>query len=165
MIGVWIGLDESLGWINAGSNWHKNISPYLQWNIFITSYWWFYPCAIECGRYVCYYMCSYVFFICAVCYTVLLYIFIFMGVNLHGFHGHLVICKNNIFVNPRKFLLCESTKISTVQLQPFLQNDPFLLKRCLIAYHVMMALLKYVLYLYLSSLKQQNDWNFSFFST
>jgi len=81
-----------------------------------------------------------------------------------GFHGHLVIHENNIFVNSRKILLCESTKISAVQLQPFLHNDPFLLKCRLIAYHVMMALLKYVLFLYLSSLKQQNDQNFSFFS-
>jgi len=26
-----------------------------------------------------------------------------MGVNFCGFRGHLVICENNIFVNPRKF--------------------------------------------------------------
>jgi len=87
-----------------------------------------------------------------------------VGVNFHGFHGHLVIRENNILVNPQKNLLCEPTEISAVQLQPFLHNDPFLLKHCLIAYRVMMALLKYALFLYLSSLKQQNDWNFSFFS-
>jgi len=47
----------------------------------------------------------------------------FRGVNFRGFRGHLVIRENNIFVNPQNFLLCESTKISAVQLQPFLHND------------------------------------------
>jgi len=84
-----------------------------------------------------------------------------MSVKFQGFHGHLVICKNNFFVNPQKILLGESTKISAVQLhvQPFLHNDTFLLKHHLIAYYVM-ALLKYVL-LYL---KQQKDHKISFFS-
>jgi len=32
-----------------------------------------------------------------------LYVFIFVGVNFHGFRGHLVIRENNNFVNPQKF--------------------------------------------------------------
>jgi len=30
-----------------------------------------------------------------------IYVFIFVGVNFCGFHGHLVIHENNIFVNPQ----------------------------------------------------------------
>jgi len=43
------------------------------------------------------------------------YVFIFVDVNFRGFRGHLVIHENNFFVNPQKFLLGESTKISAVQ--------------------------------------------------
>jgi len=43
-----------------------------------------------------------------------IYIFIFVSVNFRGFHGHLVIHENNIFVNPQKLLLGKSTKISAV---------------------------------------------------
>jgi len=85
------------------------------------------------------------------------YVFIFVDVNFHGFRGHLVICENNLCKSIKKILLGESTKISAVQLQPFLHNDPFLLKCHLVAYHMMMVLFKYVLFLYLSSLKQQKD--------
>jgi len=43
--------------------------------------------------------------------------------------------QKTFFVNPQKFLPGESTKISAVQLQPFLHNDPFLLK-----YHLIRSL-------------------------
>jgi len=77
-----------------------------------------------------------------------IYVFIFVGVNFRGFCGHVVICEITFFVNSQIFLLDESMKISAVQLQPFLHNDPFLLKCCLIAYCVMMALLN--IYYFLS---------------
>jgi len=90
------------------------------------------------------------------------YVFIFVGVN---FRGHFVIHENNLFVNPRKFLLGESTKISVVQLQLFLRNDPFLLKRRLIASLLCDdSAIKIVLFLYLSSQKWQKGQRFSFFS-
>jgi len=64
-----------------------------------------------------------------------------VGVNFRGFRGHLVIRENKLFfVNLRKNLLGEPMKVSAVQLQPFLHNDPFILKRRLIAYRAIMAL-------------------------